>query len=192
MLVANSSTTAAQNLLATWRTNNRVTEFFFENLPSGLWNMTPFFTVFSLCLSLATGCAGSASSSENSSIPLKITYYTPDKKLIALSRLPAVRREGEILPSVIQRISPQYPPVAIRAGASGYVSVKVWIASDGKPTKVVAVQTDHEILNQAVIDAALNWRFGPHRKDGMAQDFIAFLPFRFELRGNNPIVILPD
>jgi uncharacterized damage-inducible protein DinB len=28
-----------QNVLATWRTNNRVTEFFFENLPSGLWNM---------------------------------------------------------------------------------------------------------------------------------------------------------
>jgi uncharacterized damage-inducible protein DinB len=28
-----------RNLLATWRTNNRVTECFFENLPSELWNM---------------------------------------------------------------------------------------------------------------------------------------------------------
>ncbi|MGA7161114.1 MAG: DinB family protein [Bacteroidota bacterium] len=27
------------NLLATWQTNNRVTEFFIENLPSDLWNM---------------------------------------------------------------------------------------------------------------------------------------------------------
>src|SRR6267143_5434626 len=27
------------NLLATWRTNNRVTEFFFENLPIELWSM---------------------------------------------------------------------------------------------------------------------------------------------------------
>lgn len=27
------------NLLATWRTNNRVTEFFFENLPVELWSM---------------------------------------------------------------------------------------------------------------------------------------------------------
>ena len=29
-----------QNLLATWRTNNRVTEFFFENLPSELWKVS--------------------------------------------------------------------------------------------------------------------------------------------------------
>jgi uncharacterized damage-inducible protein DinB len=27
------------SLLAAWKTNNRVTEFFFENLPSELWNM---------------------------------------------------------------------------------------------------------------------------------------------------------
>lgn len=26
-------------MLGAWETNNRVTEFFFENLPSGLWNM---------------------------------------------------------------------------------------------------------------------------------------------------------
>ena len=26
-------------LLSTWRTNSRVTEFFFENLPGGLWNV---------------------------------------------------------------------------------------------------------------------------------------------------------
>ena len=27
------------SILATWRTNNRVTGFFFENLPGDLWNM---------------------------------------------------------------------------------------------------------------------------------------------------------
>ncbi|MCU0411270.1 MAG: TonB family protein, partial [Bacteroidetes bacterium] len=64
-------------------------------------------------------------------------------------------------PTVVKKIDPKYPEIALRAGLEGNVYVKVWVDKEGKVRKVVVLKSDAEIFNEAAIEAAKQWVFTP-------------------------------
>jgi protein TonB len=87
-------------------------------------------------------------------------------------------------PSVIKRIEPKYPDLALRAGLEGNVFVKVWVDKEGKVRKVVTLKADAEIFVTAAEDAAKQWVFTPAVMQKGPVSVWVSIPFRFRLTGN--------
>ncbi|MBM4160653.1 MAG: energy transducer TonB [Ignavibacteria bacterium] len=84
-------------------------------------------------------------------------------------------------PEPTQRVNPKYPDLATKAGIEGTVWTQVWIDESGKVTKASVTKSDAEILNQPAIDAAMQWKFKPAKKDGKPIAVWVTIPFRFKL-----------
>jgi protein TonB len=84
-------------------------------------------------------------------------------------------------PTVVKKIEPKYPDIALRAGLEGNVFLKVWVDKTGKVHKAVVLKSDAEIFNQAAIDAAQQWVFTPAvMQKGPVAVWVS-IPFRFRL-----------
>ena len=84
-------------------------------------------------------------------------------------------------PTVVKKIEPKYPDIALRAGLEGNVFLKVWVDKTGKVHKAVVLKSDAEIFNQAAIDAAMQWVFTPAvMQKGPVAVWVS-IPFRFRL-----------
>jgi TonB family protein len=100
---------------------------------------------------------------------------------IRINEPPADFVPVEIQPRCIGRVDPEYPAVARLAGLEGTVFAKLWLQKDGRIRQVVILKSDSEIFNQAVIDAAMQWRFTPAMmKTGPVEVWIG-VPFHFSL-----------
>ncbi len=87
-------------------------------------------------------------------------------------------------PTIVKRVEPKYPDIALRAGLEGNVFVKVWVDKEGKVRKVVILKSDAEIFNQAAEDAAKQWIFTPAVMQKGPVSVWVSIPFRFRLSGN--------
>jgi periplasmic protein TonB len=87
-------------------------------------------------------------------------------------------------PTVIKRIEPKYPDLALRAGLEGNVFVKVWVDKEGKVRKVVLLKSDAPIFEEAAIAAASQWVFTPAVMQKGPVSVWVSIPFRFRLTGN--------
>jgi periplasmic protein TonB len=87
-------------------------------------------------------------------------------------------------PTVIKRIEPKYPDLALRAGLEGNVFVKVWVDKEGKVRKVVLLKSDAPIFEEAAISAASQWVFTPAVMQKGPVSVWVSIPFRFRLTGN--------
>ena len=87
-------------------------------------------------------------------------------------------------PTVIKRIEPKYPDLALRAGLEGNVFVKVWVDKEGKVRKVVLLKSDAPIFEEAAIAAAQQWGFTPAVMQKGPVSVWVSIPFRFRLTGN--------
>ncbi len=87
-------------------------------------------------------------------------------------------------PTVVKKIDPKYPEIALRAGLEGNVYVKVWVDKEGKVRKVVVLKSDAEIFNEAAIEAAKQWVFTPAVMQKGPVSVWVSIPFRFRLTGN--------
>ena len=87
-------------------------------------------------------------------------------------------------PTVIKRIEPKYPDLALRAGLEGNVYVKVWVDKEGKVRKVVLLKSDAPIFEDAAIAAAKQWVFTPAVMQKGPVSVWVSIPFRFRLTGN--------
>jgi len=76
---------------------------------------------------------------------------------------------------------PVYPEMARHTGVEGIVWVKLWVDERGDARKAVVIQSDHEIFNQASIDAAIQWKFEPARLRGKPVAVWVTLPMKFKL-----------
>ncbi len=86
-------------------------------------------------------------------------------------------------PTVVKKIEPKYPEIALRAGLEGNVFLKVWVTKEGKVKEAHIIKSDAEIFNQAAIDAALQWVFTPAvMQKGPVAVWVS-IPFRFRLTG---------
>ncbi len=87
-------------------------------------------------------------------------------------------------PTVVKRVDPKYPDLALRAGLEGNVFVKVWVDKEGKVRKVVLLKSDAPIFEDAAISAAKQWVFTPAVMQKGPVSVWVSIPFRFRLTGN--------
>ena len=87
-------------------------------------------------------------------------------------------------PTVVKRVDPKYPDLALRAGLEGNVFVKVWVDREGKVRKVVLIKSDNAIFEEAAIAAANQWVFTPAVMQKGPVSVWVSIPFRFRLTGN--------
>jgi len=83
-------------------------------------------------------------------------------------------------PSVRTEVKPVYPQIAIDAGVSGTVTLRVLVGVDGR-VEDVRVLDGIPLLNGAAMDAARRWRFEPARVSGRPVRVWVALPIRFRL-----------
>ena len=87
-------------------------------------------------------------------------------------------------PTVVKRIEPKYPDLALRAGLEGNVLVKVWVDKAGKVRKVILLKSDAPVFEEAAIAAANQWVFTPAVMQKGPVSVWVSIPFRFRLTGN--------
>jgi len=78
--------------------------------------------------------------------------------------------------------APRYPAEARREGAEGTVLLRVWVDTDGGPTRVeVDRSSGHRGLDAAALGAVRNWRFVPAQCGGEAVEGVVTVPLVFRL-----------
>jgi len=87
-------------------------------------------------------------------------------------------------PTVVKKIEPKYPDLALRAGLEGNVFVKVWVDKEGKVRKVVLLKSDAPIFEEAAMTAAKQWVFTPAVMQKGPVSVWVSIPFKFRLTGN--------
>ena len=88
----------------------------------------------------------------------------------------------EKLPVVIRRTEPVYPELAVKAGLTGKVWLKMLVDREGKVRKVLVVKSDADIFSEAAIDAARQWLFVPAVMNGGPVTVWVTVPFTFKMR----------
>ena len=94
----------------------------------------------------------------------------------------AVEKEPGVDLARLQK-SVVYPDLARRAGVEGRVVVRVLVGQDGKARKYFVETSDHELLNNAALDAIKNYGlFTPAIQNGQAILCWVSIPIVFRLR----------
>ena len=70
---------------------------------------------------------------------------------------------GNIMPKLVTRVRPVYPPEAKKAGIEGMVVLRATIEKDGSISKLDVVRGDPQ-LAKAAADAVRQWRYAPMEK----------------------------
>ncbi len=84
-------------------------------------------------------------------------------------------------PEMIRPAKPNYPDEAKAKGITGKAFVKVLIDKEGNAKKAVIIKSDHWILSQPSIDAAMKSKFSPALQKGKPVSVWAVLPYKYTL-----------
>ena len=89
---------------------------------------------------------------------------------------------GVQLPTVIFRVSPQYPSGAQARKVQGVVELECVVPPTGTPENIAVVRTLDDELDRAAIEALQQWRFNPGTKDGEAVSVQVHIMMNFTLK----------
>ncbi|MBI2428196.1 MAG: TonB family protein [Ignavibacteriales bacterium] len=109
------------------------------------------------------------------------TVYIPATTFVDQETPPESFTPVEKQPVPVSHPSPIYPEIARRAGVEGTVWVNMWVTKEGKVKQAVAIKSSADILNQAAIDAAVQWTFTPAIMNNGPVAVWVSVPFRFQL-----------
>lgn len=84
---------------------------------------------------------------------------------------------------IVRFVKPVYPPLSIAEGTEGVVEFRLHVTSRGRVARawLLSSQVDSR-MEIAAERAILQWRFEPHRTEGVAVDFLVDQRIRFRLR----------
>lgn len=92
-----------------------------------------------------------------------------------------IRIGGDIeRPTLVQRVSPEYPQIAISAKKEGIVILEATVNADGLVSHVRVLRSE-PLLDKAAVDAVKQWRYSPLQLNGRAQSFILTVTVSFNL-----------
>ena len=92
-----------------------------------------------------------------------------------------LRVGGELrAPALVERIEPQYPPIAARAGVHGTVILEAVVDRQGR-VEDVRVLRSIPLLDNAAIDAVRQWRYSPLLLNGEPERFVLTVTVTFSL-----------
>lgn len=92
-------------------------------------------------------------------------------------------------PKKIKHVAPVYPEIAIQAGVQGIVIIEALIGTDGSVTDA-RVLRPVALLDQAAVDAVLQWRFTPTLLNGEPVPVIMTVAVNFRL-GEDGLPLAP-
>lgn len=81
---------------------------------------------------------------------------------------------------ILQKVDPEYPEVARRAGTQGVVTLDAVIGPDGAVQRLQAL-SGPDLLTQPALDAVQSWKFQPYRVDGKAVAVQTTIAVSFQL-----------
>src|SRR3954471_12634963 len=94
----------------------------------------------------------------------------------------AVRIGGNIqAPTLIKRVEPTYPDIALVAKVAGLVILEASVGADGT-VESVRVLRSVKFLDQAAIDAVKQWRYQPLVLNGVATPFVLSVTLNFSVK----------
>jgi protein TonB len=96
--------------------------------------------------------------------------------------LPPVRIGGNIQPpTLIRRVEPVYPDIAILARVTGVVILEATVNERGEVVNVVVLRSI-KMLDQAAIDAVKQWRYSPVLLNGTPRSFVLTVTLSFSIK----------
>ncbi len=95
---------------------------------------------------------------------------------------PTVFIPFEQAPVVVKRVEANYPPLAVRSGVEGTVTVRVFVSKSGRIRKAIVAASSAEILDDAAVKAASQWVFTPALMNKNPVAVWVSIPFRFRLQ----------
>ena len=81
---------------------------------------------------------------------------------------------------LLQRVEPNYPPQAVRAGLQGPVVLRAWIGKDGRIEDVKLIRGSF-LLGEAAYRAVKQWRYKPYLLNGQAVETQTYVTVDFRL-----------
>jgi protein TonB len=95
---------------------------------------------------------------------------------------PLVAGVGEVkAPIVLKRVSPPYPPFAVKVHLNGFVIVECIIDKTGVVRDAKVVRSSSTMFDQAALDAVQQWQFSPGTLHGKPVDTIFDLTVTFTI-----------
>jgi protein TonB len=92
-----------------------------------------------------------------------------------------VRVGGELkAPAPIERVEPDYPPLAVRAQVQGVVILEAVVDRQGR-VEDVRILRSIPLLDKAATDAVRQWRYSPLLLNGRAERFVLTVTVSFSL-----------
>lgn len=94
--------------------------------------------------------------------------------------------EPQIIPEdtsramLLNKVDPDYPPIAIPQRIEGTVILQVFVSPDGTVRDIKLVR-GYFLLGKAAFDAVHQWRFKPYSQNGKAVDFQTYITINFKL-----------
>jgi protein TonB len=119
-----------------------------------------------------------ALSVESSQICLRRHHPPPPSPPVARD---PVRVGGELkAPALIERVEPEYPPLAVRAQVQGVVILEAVVDQQGR-VEDVRVLRSIPLLDRAAIAAVRQWLYSPLLLNGKPERFVLTVTVSFSL-----------
>lgn len=164
-------------------------EYHFTNLPPGRYEIdvvSPGFKRATLSTTLVSGAAARADAhldlgeaSETVSVVGRRTPAPAPQSTAAPRRIPV---GGNVQPMrLIKQTRPVYPPELQQAGVDGTVVVRAVVSKTGVVLNPQVVSSTDPRLNQAALDAVMQWQFQPTLLNGQPVETATTISVRFDL-----------
>jgi periplasmic protein TonB len=83
-------------------------------------------------------------------------------------------------PKLLNLVKPEYPPLAVAARIKAMVVLEAVVGTDGR-VQTATVLYGQPLLNQAAIDAVMQWRYQPLLLNGVPMPFVVNVTLNFNL-----------
>jgi protein TonB len=95
---------------------------------------------------------------------------------------PPVRVGGQIqAPTLLHRVEPVYPVLAVHANIRGTVILEAIVDADGRVASVKVLRSAHKMLDEAAVDAVRQWQYSPVILNGIPERFVLTVVLSFNL-----------
>jgi periplasmic protein TonB len=85
-------------------------------------------------------------------------------------------------PKLLNRVKPEYPPLAMAARTSATLVIEAVVGTDGR-VETVTVLRGQPLFDQAALDAVKQWRYQPLLLNGMPRPFVVSITLVFHIVG---------
>jgi protein TonB len=100
----------------------------------------------------------------------------------APERRDPVRVGGQIKePTLLRRVEPVYPMLAVHANIRGTVIVEAIVDAEGRVTDVKLLRPVHQLLDHAAVEAVRQWQYAPLILNGTPERFVLTVVLSFNL-----------